>query len=51
MMAAYMAAAQPDEHHARLAEQVGDWTFSMTHWPSASTPWPGCWSHRRIRRA
>jgi hypothetical protein len=38
MMAAYMAAAQPDEHHARLAEQVGDWTFSMTHWPAPGAP-------------
>lgn len=38
MMAAYMAAAQPDEHHARLAEMVGDWTFSMTHWPAPGAP-------------
>jgi hypothetical protein len=37
-MAAYMAAAAPDEHHARIAEMEGDWTFRMTHWPAPGAP-------------
>jgi hypothetical protein len=37
-MAAYMAAAAPDEHHARLAEMEGEWTFRMTHWPAPGAP-------------
>ncbi len=37
-MSAYMAAAQPDEHHASLADLVGEWTFSMTHWPAPDAP-------------
>lgn len=37
-MAAYIAAAQPDEHHARMAEMAGDWTFHMTHWPAPGAP-------------
>src|SRR5688572_33008134 len=37
-MAAYMAASEPDEHHARIAEMAGEWTFRMTHWPAPGAP-------------
>jgi hypothetical protein len=38
MMAAYMAAAAPDEHHERLAQFAGTRTFTMTHWPGPGAP-------------
>lgn len=38
MMAAYMAASAPDEHHERLAQFAGNRTFRMTHWPAPDAP-------------
>jgi hypothetical protein len=38
MMAAYMAAAEPDEHHEFLAQFTGNRTFRMTHWPAPDAP-------------
>jgi hypothetical protein len=38
MMAAYMAAAEPDEHHEFLAQFAGNRTFRMTHWATPDAP-------------